>query len=101
MASYYTPSYYGISSFKKEKNNDGKWLVNLGIKNYGERFMPLKIETKFSDGSVDLRWWKNHLWRYSDTFSYEVDNEPISVTIDPEVRTVDLDFRNNSTKMNH
>ena len=90
---------YGISSFKKEKNTNGGWSINLGIKNYGKRFMPLKIETKFADGSVNVRWWQNHLWRYSDIFSYEVDKEPVSVTIDPEVRTVDLDFRNNTTKM--
>ena len=89
---------YGITSFKK-KNNNNKWLVDLGIKNYGSRFMPLKIETKLADGSVDVRWWENHKWRFSDTFSYELGSKPISVTIDPDVQTVDLDYRNNTTKM--
>ncbi|MFL3008923.1 MAG: M1 family aminopeptidase [Candidatus Neomarinimicrobiota bacterium] len=90
---------YGISSFKKIKNNNNKWSVDLGIKNYGSRFMPLKIETKLADGSIDVRWWENHKWRFSDTFSYELDSKPLSVAIDPDVQTVDLDYRNNTTKM--
>jgi hypothetical protein len=90
---------YGITSFKKIKNNNDKWSVDLGIKNYGSRFMPLKIETKLADGSIDVRWWENHKWRFLDTFSYEVDSKPLSVTIDPDVQTVDLDYRNNTTKM--
>ena len=39
------------------------------------------------------------LKRASDTFSYELDSKPLSVTIDPNVQTVDLDYRNNTTKM--
>ena len=60
--------------------------------------MPLKIKTSFSDGTFDTRWWQNHLWRYNDLFEYTVDKKPLKVTIDPESRLVDLDFRNNTTK---
>jgi hypothetical protein len=90
---------YGISSFKTQKNIDGTWTVNLGIKAIGKRFLPLLVETKFDDGTTNRRWWKNHLWRYDDIFTYSVDKKPISVTIDPDVQTVDLDYRNNSTDM--
>jgi len=89
---------YGISSFKKT-NKDGKWTIDLGIESKGTRFMPLLVETTFEDGTTDRRWWKNHLWRYEDTFNYSVDKKPVSVTIDPDVQTVDLDFRNNTTNM--
>ena len=89
---------YGISSFRKI-NIDGKWAINLGIESKGTRFMPLLVETTFEDGTTDRRWWKNHLWRYEDTFNYSVDKKPVSVTIDPDVQTVDLDFRNNTTNM--
>jgi hypothetical protein len=90
---------YGIKSFKKSSNGDGTWSVNLGIESIGSRFIPLLIETTFGDGTTDRRWWKNHLWRYEDTFNYSVDKKPVSVTIDPDVQTVDLDFRNNTTNM--
>ncbi len=90
---------YGISSFKKTSNEDGTWTVDLGIESKGTRFMPLLVETTFDDGTSDRRWWKNHLWRYKDTFMYSVDKNPVSVTLDPDVQTVDLDYRNNSTKL--
>jgi len=90
---------YGIKSFKKSPNSDGTWSVKLGIESIGSRFIPLLVETTFEDGTTDRRWWKNHLWRYEDTFNYSVDKKPVSVTIDPDVQTVDLDFRNNTTNM--
>ena len=34
-------------------------------------------------------------------FEYTVDKKPLKVTIDPESRLVDLDFRNNTTKMSN
>ena len=90
---------YGIKSFKKLPNGDGTWSVKLGIESIGKRFIPLLIETTFEDGTTDRRWWKNHLWRYEDTFTYSVHKKPVSVTLDPDVQTVDLDFRNNTTNM--
>ncbi|HIB05597.1 MAG TPA: hypothetical protein EYO18_07730, partial [Candidatus Marinimicrobia bacterium] len=90
---------YGITSFKKKPNDDGTWMVDLGIESKGTRFMPLLVETTFEDGTTDRRWWKNHLWRYKDTFTYSVHKKPVSVTIDPDVQTVDLDYRNNTTNM--
>ena len=61
--------------------------------------MPMLVETKFEDGTTDRRWWDNHLWRFQDTLRYSVNKKPVSVTLDPDVQTVDLDLRNNSTSM--
>ena len=90
---------YAISSFKKEQNDDLSWDVELGIKNLGKRFMPMLVETTLEDGSKDRRWWDNHLWRFQDTLKYSVKQKPLDVSIDPDVQTVDLDYRNNTTKM--
>ncbi|SVA63473.1 uncharacterized protein METZ01_LOCUS116327, partial [marine metagenome] len=90
---------YGIESFKKSRNDDGSWTVALSIENHGTRFLPLLVETKLADGTVDRRWWRNHLWRYEDVFTYTVDQKPVSVALDPDVQTVDLDYRNNTTRM--
>mgnify|MGYP006082457203 FL=1 len=88
-----------ITSFKRSLNDQGKWNVTLGIKNNSSRFMPALIETRYEDGSTDRRWWDNHLWRFKDTLSYVVEKKPTHVVLDPDVQTVDLDYRNNSTKM--
>jgi len=90
---------YGISFFKKSLNEDGLWDIELGIKNNASRFLPLLIETEFEDGTTDRIWWKNHLWRYQDTLRFSVDIKPIAVTLDPDVQTVDLDYRNNTTDL--
>ena len=90
---------YGISSFKKSPNADGTWTVDLGIECIGSRFLPLLVETTLDDGTKDRRWWENHLWRFEDTFSYSVNKKPVAVAIDPDVQTVDLDYRNNTTNM--
>ena len=90
---------YEISSFKKLHNSDNSWNIELGINSKGTRFMPMLVETKFEDGTTDRRWWDNHLWRFQDTLKYSVNKKPVSVTLDPDVQTVDLDLRNNSTTM--
>ena len=69
------------------------------IKNKGNRFLPLLIETEFDDGSIDRRWWDRHLWRFSDTLSFLVSKNPKRISIDPDVQTMDLDYRNNTTKL--
>tara|TARA_B110000046_G_scaffold88895_1_gene97024 strand:- start:155 stop:3067 length:2913 start_codon:yes stop_codon:yes gene_type:complete len=90
---------YGIKSFEKSYDKNF-WNINLEIENKGSRFLPIKIETLFSDGTKENRWWTNHLWRFDDTLSYRVNKKPIKITLDPDVQTMDLDFRNNTTRMN-
>jgi hypothetical protein len=90
---------YGIKSFEKSYDKNF-WNINLEIENKGSRFLPIKIETLFSDGTKENRWWTNHLWRFDDTISYRVIKKPIKITLDPDVQTMDLDFRNNTTRMN-
>ena len=90
---------YEISFFNKSLNNDGFWDIELGINSIGTRFMPMLVETTFDDGSVSRSWWDNHLWRFQDTLRYSSSKKPVLVRLDPDVQTLDLDFRNNSTKM--
>ena len=81
------------------KNEEGSWDVELGINNLGNRFLPMKIKTYFSDGTSNNRWWDRHLWRFQDTLRYTTNKQPVKVVMDPEVQTLDMDLRNNSTKM--
>tara|TARA_B110000444_G_scaffold236827_1_gene249038 strand:- start:299 stop:2086 length:1788 start_codon:yes stop_codon:yes gene_type:complete len=90
---------YGINKWKRKKRKDGDWDVQLVINNFGNRYMPLLIETELENGELDFSWWDNHLWMFSDTVSYKVKNKPIRITLDPELQTLDVDFRNNTTKM--
>ena len=71
----------------------------LEIENRGARFLPMKIQTLMEDGSKNERWWVNHAWRISDTLSYSIPKKPKKVILDPNVQTLDIDYRNNTTKM--
>ena len=90
---------YAIAFFNSSKNDQGTWDIELGIKSLGTRFMPIQIETTLDGGSVDRRWWDGHLWRFQDTLRYVTDKRPIHVSLDPDVQTLDMDHRNNTTKM--
>ena len=92
---------YEISNWKNKKNEDGSYEVNIEIKNLGNRHMPLVVETELNDGSTDRRWWNNYDWNIKDTFSYMVPSKPKRVTLDPDVQTMDVDYRNNSTNLDY
>ncbi len=85
---------YGINKWKKTKQEDD-WKVEVDIVKLGTREMPQLLEVTMKNGSKKRIWWKNHLWRKKDTFVFNVDEEPKSVVLDPDVQTLDADFRNN------
>ncbi len=90
---------YEISFFNRSKNERGTWDIELGINSLGDRFMPMKIKTSFDDGTAKTSWWDGHLWRFQDTLKYTTDKQPVSVVMDPDAQTLDMDLRNNTTKM--
>ncbi len=88
---------YGIESWKKEKQADESWKVEVDIAKHGKRELPQLLAITFMDGTTKRVWWKNHAWRKEDTFSFIVQHEPKSVALDPDGMTIDADRRNNHT----
>lgn len=86
---------YGINKWKKSKQDDGSWQVDVDIVKHGKREMPQLLEMTMKDGSKERIWWQNHQWRKEDTFSFNIEKEPTSIVLDPDVLTVDADRRNN------
>ncbi|MFQ6612196.1 MAG: M1 family aminopeptidase [Fidelibacterota bacterium] len=88
---------YGIKGWKKVKQADGTWEVTLKIHRNGKRELPQLVEVQLKDGSTYRTWWRNQKWRVEDEFIFSVPVEPLRATLDPEVKTIDVDFRNNWT----
>lgn len=86
---------YGIKKWKRSQNDDGSWTVDIDIEKHGTREMPQLLEVTFNDGNKERLWWKNHHWRKKDSFTFIVEKEPKCVVLDPDVQTMDVDFRNN------
>ena len=90
---------YSIKKWHNQKNDDGTYKVFLDIKNLGNRHMPMLVETEFSDGSSNRIWWENNYWRNEDKFVYDVPLKPLKIVLDPDAQTLDVDYRNNSSRL--
>ncbi len=86
-----------LCGWDKKNLEDGIWEVTVDLRQKGNRFLPVEIETIFKDGTTSRTWWKNHLWCYEDTFNYSVSKEPMKIVLDPDKMTVDADRRNNQS----
>jgi len=88
---------YAVTGWKKKQLENGNWEVSLDIRQKGDRFLPVKIHSILKNGKVYETWYKNHLWRFKDTFVFTVPYNPEKIVLDPDGQTVDLDRRNNQT----
>ena len=86
---------YGIKDWKTSQKSDGRWAIDVELVKHGTREMPQLLEVKLADGSKERIWWKNHQWRKQDTFSFQLSKKPVAIVLDPDVKTVDVDRRNN------
>ena len=86
---------YKLKKLKRKQLPDGSWDVTVDIVKLGNREMPQLVEVKLQNGSTVRKWWHNHESRKEDSFSFNVNSKPVSASLDPDVRTLDVDRRNN------
>lgn len=86
-----------IKGWKSVRLDNGNWENQLVIKQKGNRYLPHLVEARFNDGTKYRTWWKNHLWRKTDVFTFQTTFKPSKLILDPDSKTVDADRRNNQT----
>lgn len=85
---------YAITRWKSEKNSEGDWTVTAHISQRGDRKLPLLLETELKDGTKQRTWWRQQVWKFEDDITYNVPEKPITLRLDPDGMTLDVDRRN-------
>lgn len=86
---------YALRDWEKSENSDGSWNLKIDIGMPGNRYYPVPIGIDFRDGTQEIVKYEDFLWQFDNQFEVPVDKEPVKVVLDPEARTMDIDFRNN------
>ncbi len=76
-----------------------KYFYEIEFNKPGGLVMPLIVEYKYADGSVENVTYPAQVWRKNDSEVKKViasEKELISITVDPNLETADIDVTNNS-----
>jgi hypothetical protein len=88
-----------LSDDEKKLLNSGKLFYQVTIENVGGLIMPLVFDLQFRDGShreirIPAEIWKRNEREVTKVFS--VDQEVVSITLDPWLETADVELSNNN-----
>lgn len=88
-----------LSDDEKKLLNSGKLFYQITIENVGGLIMPLVFDLQFRDGShreirIPAEIWKRNEREVTKVFS--VDQEVVSITLDPWLETADVELSNNN-----
>ncbi|NQV36769.1 MAG: M1 family metallopeptidase [Candidatus Marinimicrobia bacterium] len=86
---------YGVKSWKKTPIENGTWDVLVEVERKGDRFYPVTVALLSKDGESVKQVLQGNPWDFSHTVNFTIPFNPVSVIIDPNVYTTDIDFRNN------
>ncbi len=93
---------YMMDNFTAEeraKMGTPKYFYEIEFNKPGGLVMPLIVEYKYADGSVENITYPAQVWRKNDNEVKKViasEKELISITVDPNLETADIDVTNNS-----
>jgi len=77
----------------------GKFFYEITFDKPGGLVMPIIIEYTYKDGTKARKTFPAQIWRFNDnevTKAINSDKEIISITVDPDLETADVDMSNNS-----
>lgn len=91
--------YEHLSQEEKALFNSNRHFYEISFSNQGGLVMPLIIEWTFADGTKEVDRISAYIWRLNEkqvTKVFAKDKEVISVKLDPERETADIDEYNNT-----
>ncbi len=82
-----------------EKNTNSKYHYEITYNKPGGLVMPIIVQFTYKDGSKEKKTYPAQIWRYNDkevTKIFSSSKELVSIMIDPDLETADVDTSNNS-----
>ena len=79
-----------------------KYFYQVTFDKPGGLVMPLIVEYEYADGSKEKVTYPAQIWRFNDkevSRSVATDKEIVSIIVDPDLETADVDTSNNSWPM--
>ncbi|WP_426431256.1 M1 family metallopeptidase [Winogradskyella sp. HB-48] len=84
---------------QKNMKKSPKYFYQVTFDKPGGLVMPLIVEYEYSDGSKEKITYPAQIWRLNDkevSRAIATDKEIVSITVDPDLETADIDTSNNS-----
>ena len=88
-----------FSETERDKIRNPKYFYNITFEKPGGLVMPLIVEYKYLDGTKEKITYPAQIWRHNDneiTKAIASEKEIISIKVDPDYETADVDESNNS-----
>ena len=93
---------YLMDNFSEEERKTlkaPKYFYNITFEKPGGLVMPIIVEYTYADGTTKREKYPAQIWRLNDTEVSKAvasDKEIVSITVDPDLETADVDTSNNS-----
>ncbi len=93
---------YVMDNFTEEERKnlkEPKYFYNVTFEKPGGLVMPIIVEYKYADGTSKIETYPAQIWRMNDnevSKSVASEKEIVSITVDPNLETADIDTSNNS-----
>ena len=84
---------------EREKITTPKYFYNITFEKPGGLVMPIIVEYTYADGSKDRVTYPAQIWRLNDkevSKALATQKEIVSIKIDPDLETADIDTSNNA-----
>jgi len=89
-----------VDNVTQTRGPDGKYRVQVTIKNVGQMVMPVELQLTFADSTTRLYKYPVEIWYKANTYTatIQADQEVLAATVDPDGATPDLNPQNNGWK---
>lgn len=85
---------YALDSWHTRQTAKG-WETFVTVARKGQRSLPVTVQVRYGEGLTLSQRIPDFKWNYSHNLVFQTPDKPQRIVIDPDSRSMDIDFRNN------